>query len=303
MKKCKKMSRKMAKLAIFEIFLGKRNRGPLDLEDRFLWTWRTSTLDDNYSTYIRRMMRSTLPDTYESQVRNLQSSPKFERLPSGAWSPKTFPGYTVITPPGAEEDPANAALYGNVAKYQQQLVNSLGQELFIPVPLESLHLTIADLIWSDSFTHAAAMDSNFEEKLRSSIEASFEHNAQTRPHQPIGFRVVGLMVMTRALALSLVATDEAGYNQMLELRRSIYQSPLLMSIGIEQQYHFTPHITLGYFGDLAAVDRSALATKIDELNQPWVGTEETFWAKQAELRQFPHMNSYVRSSDWPSFIF
>ncbi len=259
-------------------------------------------MDDTYSTYIRRMMRSTLPDTYESQVRNLQSSPKFERLPSGAWSPKEFPGYTVVTPPGAE-DPANSPLYGHVAEYQQQLVQSLGPSLFIPVPPESFHLTIADLIWSDSFTHAMKTDSGFEEKLRSSIEASFEQNRQISLDQPIGFRVVGLMVMTRALALALVATDEAGYNQMLELRRSIYQSPLLMSIGIEQQYHFTPHITLGYFGELSEVDRSALATKIDELNQPWVGTEETFWAKKAELRQFPHMNSYVRSSDWPSFTF
>jgi hypothetical protein len=259
-------------------------------------------LDDNYSTYIRRMMRSTLPDTYESQVRNLQSSPKFERLPSGSWSPKPFPGYTVVTPPGAE-DPANSPLYGHVAEYQQQLIQVLGSSLFIPVPSESFHLTIADLIWSDSFTHAMATDPSFEEKLRSSIEASFEHNRQARLDQPIGFRVVGLMVMTRSLALALVATDEAGYNQMLELRRSIYQSPLLMSIGIEQQYHFTPHITLGYFGDLAAVDRSALATKIDELNQPWVGTEETFWAKQAELRRFPDMTQYTRSSDWPSFIF
>jgi Domain of unknown function (DUF1868) len=259
-------------------------------------------LDDNYSTYIRRMMRSTLPDTYESQVRNLQSSPKFERLPSGAWSPKSFPGYTVVTPPGAE-DPANSSLYGHMSDYQQQLVQSLGQSLFIPVPSESFHLTIADLIWSDSFTHATKTDPGFEEKLRSSIEASFEQNRQVRLDQPIGFRVAGLMVMTRALALALVATDEAGYNQMLELRRSIYQSPLLMSIGIEQQYHFTPHITLGYFGDLSAVDRSALATKIDELNQPWVGTEETFWAKKAELRQFPNMNNYVRSSDWPSFTF
>jgi hypothetical protein len=260
-------------------------------------------LDDNYPAYIRRMMRSTLPDTYESQVRHVQSSPKFERLASGTWSPNPFPGYTVVTPPGQQEDLANGAFYGHLAEYQQQLVQSLGQELFIPVPSESFHLTIADLIWSDGFIHATTSDPGFEEKLRSSIAASFEQNSHLRLEQPIGLKAVGLMVMTRALAIALVATDETGYNQMLELRRSIYQSPLLMSIGIEQQYHFTPHITLGYFGDLSTVDRSALAVKMDELNQPWVGTEETFWVKKAELRHFPDMTKYTRSEDWPSFLF
>lgn len=259
-------------------------------------------MDDNYPAYIRRMMRSTLPDTYDAQIRHVQSSSKFERLTSGAWSATPFPGYTVVTPP-AEEDPANGPLYGRIETYQQQLVQALGSSLLIPVPPGSFHLTIADLIWSDAYLHAKASDPDFEEKLRSSIATSFEQSSHLRLDQPIGFRIVGLMVMTRAVVLALAATDETGYNQMLELRRSIYQSPDLMAIGIEQQYHFTPHITLGYFGDLSAVDRSALATQIDTLNQPWVGTEETFWVKQAELRQFPDMTRYSRSEDWPSFLF
>jgi hypothetical protein len=263
--------------------------------------WRTSTLDDNYPAYIRRMMRSTLPETYESQVQHLQSSPKFERLENEQWSPRSFPGYTVVTPPG--NDPSNGPLYAQVAAQQQKLLESLGTDLFIPIPPDSFHLTIADLIWSDGFIHATTTDPEFEEKLRSSIATSFEQSSHLKQNQPIRFKVAGLMVMTRALALALVATDEAGYNQMLELRRSIYQSPLLMSIGIEQQYHFTPHITLGYFGDLSEVDRSALAQKIDQLNQPWLDAEETFWVKQAELRRFPDMTRYERSSDWPSFVF
>lgn len=259
-------------------------------------------MDDNYSAYLRRIMRSTLPDTYESQVRNVQSSGKFEQTDSGTWMPTAFPGYTIVTPTG-REDSANESLYERLASFQQQLLGALSSQIFIPVPPSSFHLTVADLIWSDAFDDALKADPDFEQKLCLSVKESFEQSSHLRTSQPISFRVVGLMVMTRSLTLALAATDEAGYNQILELRRSIYQSPRLMSIGIEQQYHFTPHITLGYFGDLSAIDRSALAIQIDELNQPWLGSEETFSLKTAQLRQFPDMSSYKRSDDWASFTF
>jgi len=57
------------------------------------------------------------------------------------------------------------------------------------------------------------------------------------------------MVMTRSVGVCLAPTDENSYKQILEFRRSIYQNPDLIALGIEQQYHFTAHITLAYFGD------------------------------------------------------
>ncbi|MEB3292049.1 MAG: DUF1868 domain-containing protein [Synechococcales bacterium] len=259
-------------------------------------------MDQNYQTYLNRIMRTTLPETYQSQVQYIHESPKFLRSDSGDWQPADFPGYTIITPPGSI-DKANQSLYQELATYQQTLLTQLGTELFIPVPAESFHLTIADLIWESSYRHAADQ-SNFEHQLQTGIAQSFQQSAHLHTGQPIPFRVVGLMVMTRALGVALAATDEGGYNQIVELRRSIYQNSDLIAIGIEQQYHFTPHITLGYFGSLVGCDLTQLGEKFDQLNQPWLESQhQPFWVKQAELRKFPDMTRYDREEIYPIFEF
>jgi 2'-5' RNA ligase len=258
-------------------------------------------LDDNYQAYLNRMMRATLPEAYQAQVNHIQESSKFSR-DGETWVASQFPGYTVVTPPGSQ-DGANAGLYDFLTQYQAQVTATLGTDLFIPIPRETFHLTIADLIWDRAYAHAVEADSNFDEKLQASIAESFQQSAHLRSQQPIPFRAAGLMVMTRALSISLAATDETSYQQIIDFRRSVYQNPHLMSIGIEQQYHFTPHITLGYFGSLTGVDRVALAQTIDQLNQPWLETEKTFWVKEAQLRRFSDMEHYDREATWATFEF
>jgi hypothetical protein len=259
-------------------------------------------LDENYQIYLNRILRNTLPDTYKAQVQHIQSSPKFRRTPDGDWQANDFPGYTVITPPG-QEDGKNAELHHDLATYQQQITAKLGADAFIPIPTASFHLTLADVIWDSAYRHASE-DPAFDSKLRQQISQSFQQCEPFSIGQPIRFQAIGLMVMTRAVAVALAATDEAGYYNILNLRRSIYQNSGLMEIGIEQQYYFTPHVTLGYFGDLTNVDRDGLSQQLDELNQPWIGSnQKEFWVEQAELRKFSNMSTYVREADWPIFKF
>lgn len=258
-------------------------------------------MDDTYQAYLNRMVRATLPDAHLMQVSNVQESPKFSRT-GEAWVPSSFPGHTVITPPG-RADTANEGVYKFLAQYQSELAAKLGEDLFIPIPKDSFHLTLADLIWDSAYEHAVKTEPSFDHKLQAGIAGSFQQSSHLRSRTPIPFRLAGLMVMTRALAVSLVATDETGYRQVLEMRRSIYQNPDLISIGIEQQYHFTPHITLGYFGSLKGVDRAVLTQTIDDLNQPWLMTDLTFWLKEAQLRKFPNMVTYDREADWATFEF
>ena len=258
-------------------------------------------MDDTYQAYLNRMMRATLPDAHLMQVSHVQESPKFSRT-EGAWVPSSFPGHAVITPPGGT-DVANEGVYEFLAQYQSELAAKLGEDLFIPLPKDSFHLTLADLIWDSAYEHAVEADPGFDGKLQAGIAGSFGQSSHLQSREPIPFRLAGLMVMTRALAVSLVATDETGYRKILEMRRSVYQNPDLVSIGIEQQYHFTPHITLGYFGSLKGVDRTALTQTINELNQPWLMTDRTFWLKEAQLRKFPNMVTYDREADWATFEF
>lgn len=261
-------------------------------------------MDENYQTFLNRVMRLTLPDTYKSQVQHIQESPKFQFSPNQGWQPSAFPGYTVITPPGWE-DAKNLTLYEHLKTYQTQIAKTLGDDLFVPIPPESFHVTIADLIWDSAYRHVNEAP-GFEERLRDRVASSFRQCQGISLNQPIRFQVVGLMVMTRAIAACLATVDELAYNRILELRRSLYQNPDLIEIGIEQQYYFTPHITLGYFGKLPEdLDRASLSQTFDDFNRDWLEAhrDNEFWVHRAELRKFENMVSYERESDWATFQF
>ena len=109
-------------------------------------------MDESYHTYLNRVAKMTLPATYESQVKNIQESPKF-RLTDGTRQPVAFPGYSAITPPGAE-DPANSAVFKDLAACQQQLLAKLEADLLVLVDPASFHFTLADLIWDSAYRMA-----------------------------------------------------------------------------------------------------------------------------------------------------
>ncbi|WP_204368532.1 hypothetical protein [Neosynechococcus sphagnicola] len=122
--------------------------------------------------------------------------------------------------------------------------------------------------------------------------------------QPLGMQVLGLILMPRALAVCLVPTDEDAYTRMTKLRRSLYQDPGLMALGIEQQYGFTAHITLGYFVDISPdFDRFQFCDLLETLNQQWLDAPQVLAVHRAELRRFEDMTNYHRQPDWPVLEF
>jgi hypothetical protein len=260
-------------------------------------------LDENYQTYLNRVMRLTLPETYRSQGQNIQESPKFHRDPAGTWQANAFPGYSVITPP-CEEDRQNTAVYQALTTFQTAIAQHLGADLFIPLPAASLHLTLADLIWDSAYQHAKNENPEFDQQLQVCLAQSLKVSEPLAHAQPISLEILGLVVMPRAIAVCLAPKDETSYGRILKLRRAIYQNPDVIAIGIEQQYYFTPHITLGYFGSLAGVDREALPQTFDQLNQTWISHNAPHFSVQcAELRKFDNMTAYYRQPDWATFQF
>lgn len=247
----------------------------------------------------------TLPDAYKSQLQHIQSSPKYEQNSEVGFQPVPFPGYSVITPPWADE-PHNTAFYEQVQHCQQQLVEQLPAGLVVPVPPESFHMTLADLIWDSAYRHASK-DEAFDAQLRERIAESFARcQSIVQGADPISWQVIGLSVRTRAIALCLAPKAERAYLRVVELRRSIYQNMGLMALGIEQQYHFTGHITLGYFGDTSAnIDAESFSTLLTNLNQPWLEEDiaHEINVRRAELRKFDDMIHYYRKADWPILDF
>jgi hypothetical protein len=261
-------------------------------------------LDDNFQTYLNRVARMTLPEAYLSQVQHIQESSKFQQS-SGYRQAAPFPGYTLITPPAAEAS-ENSNFYSKLEIYQQELLQlPVNSDLIVPVPPASFHLTLADLIWDSAFRDACDKNPQFEPELRSCFAAIFAKYQQsiTKDHQPIYWQVLGLIVMPRAIGVCLIPRNERCYEQVIKLRRTVYQNPELIALGIEQNYHFTAHITLGYFGTIASdLDRTKLSTLLSQLSQQWQLNSQEFLINCVELRKFDDMTSYYRQPDWPSLV-
>jgi hypothetical protein len=258
-------------------------------------------LDDTYQIYVNRVVRATLPETYQSQVQYIQSSPKFMHQADGTITPTPFPGYAVITPPWAEDD-RNGAVYEHLQQYQQQILERLEPNLLIPVPAQSFHFTLADLIWANAFRHACEDDPDFEHKLHDRVAESFEKSQPLVQYgQAVRWQIIGLFLRTRALGVCVVPRDEASYNRVVTLRRTLYQNSDLIALGVEQQYNFTAHITLGYFSEVSATaDRDRLSETLIDLNNHWLESEQAhdIWVHHAELRKFDDMTHYYREPSW-----
>lgn len=263
-------------------------------------------MDETYQLYLNRIVRMTLPQAYQNQVQHIQESTKFYHPPVGSSQVLPFPGYTIITPPQVD-NPTNNQFYQDLYSYQRQLLElPLDVDLITPLPLESFHLTLADLIWDSAYKNACDRHPNYESDLQSCVSKIFQqyHHQYPQLKTPIRWSFAGLIVMSRAVGIALVPKDSSDYEQIINLRRLIYQDPQLIGLGIEQHYHFTAHITLGYFRTIPPnLERDRLVYFLDALNQDWLGKTPDFIVNKAELRKFDDMNSFYRQPDWPAIDF
>jgi hypothetical protein len=253
-------------------------------------------MDDNYHSYLNRVAKLTLPDTYASQATNLQESPKF-LLQGQQRVPASFPGYSIITPT-ANSDGDNRSLYENLQHCQQTIAKHTPTDFVAMVSPDSFHLTVADLVWDNSYHALADSDPSFEEKLRTQIATGMESYQSTA--KPVQWQIMGLMLRPRAIAVSLVPRNEESYDRIIAFRRSVYQNPGLMSLGVEQQYHFTAHITIAYFGNIQQdFDQPAFCDLLQDINMQWIDAPQEMQISALELRKFTDMNHYQREPQWP----
>ena len=256
-------------------------------------------MDDNYQAYVNRVAQMSLPPNYQQQLQNIQSSAKFTN-----GKPVSFPGYSVITPTW-EDETHNEEFYQQLESSQEQLSQKLDSKFFIPVPPSSFHLTIADLIWEQAYLNAVAENSDFDPQLLEKIKAIFQQYQQSLAvNNPLELELLGLSIFPRAIVVCLVPTETA-YEQIVELRREVYQNQDIINLGVEQQYHFTAHISLGYFGEISPdLARDRLQSVLSSINERWLENQPPmFTIHQVEIRKFEDMMSYKRQVDWPVIKF
>jgi hypothetical protein len=242
---------------------------------------------------------------YQSQWNHIQPSPKFEVVADGTVQPVVFPGYSLITPPGTE-DPLNAGFFSQLEEIQRHLWDSaqgLPDGLAVALPARTFHLTIADLIWEANYRQQIQTTPDYEVRLQNTIADIFSQQPNTG--KPIGLRVLGFIVMTRAIAVCLAPNTEADYQQILNLRRSLYQNSSLLALGMDQKYNFTGHITLGYFTQPEGRSRDAaqFSQYLDRLNDTFLDDFLEFQLQTVELRKFENMTQFYRQPSWPTWSF
>ncbi|MBO9997402.1 MAG: DUF1868 domain-containing protein [Cyanobacteria bacterium SID2] len=257
-------------------------------------------MDDTYQVYLDRITRLIQTNTHATTLQHVLESPKFAPHPDGGRQAKPFPGYSIITPPWCD-DSTNGEFYQAVRTCQENLTAHLDPNVFAPVPPDSFHVTLADLIWENTYRDAVATIPDFDERLRQCIANIFQ---DTQTHlsgaHPVRWKLVGIAVMTRAIAACLVPLDEASYDRVVRLRRAIYQNSELIRLGIEQQYYLTAHVTLGYFGNVSGnFDRASLSESLTESAEAAFQNAPPFRVSRAELRKFEDMTRYDRENNFP----
>jgi len=253
-------------------------------------------VDDTYQGYINRVAPQTLAIAYEQQLVNAQGSPKFDQ-----GKPVAFPGFSLVTPIAAD-DLFNQDFYGHLTTVQGQVQEILGESL-VAVPPASLHLTVADLIWDGPYQSLRRQNPDFEKQLCSCLQHSFaDHQHHSGQYQGCQWQVLGLLVLPRSLGVALVPQREADYDPVIKLRRSIFQNSTLIGLGIEQQYRYTAHITLGYFD--SAIEKLTNPIQVSEqlaaVNDRWIGHEpQILDIHSIELRYFSDMTQFTRQPHYP----
>ena len=256
-------------------------------------------MDDSYQAYLERLSTMVQLDSYHSTLQYLRKSPKFARTADGVVRAVSFPGYTLISPTN-EDDAVNTDAYAAIQAASDALVAQLPEGLLIGLPPASYHMTIADLIW-DSGYRDHSLDPAYDQKLRDRLDVLFKDiTPQVIGPTCVTWKVLGFVVMPRAIGVCLIPSDEASYRRTVRVRRSIYQDSAMMGLGIDQQYHFTAHVTLGYFGDIPSdLDRAAIAQTLVAVNQQFMQKTVTLSLDRAELRRFEDMTRYTREAEWP----
>jgi len=262
-------------------------------------------LDEAYQSYVEQVARLTQPTLYPTQLKHIQESPKFQQDEQGKVQPQSFPGYSVVTPP-YEDDTTNQPFYEHLAQTQQRLLKQLPQNWILPVPPKSFHLTLADLIWGDDFQAIIETNPQFESQLKYQITTSFqEYQKHHDTSYPLKWQLLGLIIRPRAIVVALLPKDETAYQQVIQLRRAIYQNQGLLSLGLEQHYYFLAHITLGYFGRVPGEsEQDEICRTLTAINDQWLEADpKILTIDRAELRRFSDMTSFTRESDFPVIKF
>lgn len=197
------------------------------------------------------------------------------------WTPVPHRGLTVL----AEPYPIAGEPADRLQALQAELSEIAG---FAPVPAETLHMTIADLLSGEAY-------GMFIESGRSNEDVAERYASVIAPAPPdgpgassVGF-IAGLGLFPGAsVVIAPVRIPKRLYESIIRMRAAIYGDAAFGEWGVQHTFPFMGHVTLGY---LERVPPAGLARVIHRVRQAQeLGI--TFEIRGARVYSFPHMSAF-----------
>lgn len=258
--------------------------------------------DENFEEYRTRIAQSITDADIDNKVLGLKPAGKFRRNAAGIYRPEPYPGYTIITPPFLEET-ENIRTYARLADVQRELLQLVDESIYVPVPVSSFHITIADLISGSGYENKV-QNSGYEIALRDSVLRVCYRAVDQIHGCPPSMRICGLTLFPSVIIAIVSIEDEPGYGRLLRLRELIYDDTDLKHLGVSKQFSFTGHVTLAYVEEIPTENSlKKLAQAIKQLNQDFFDKPLPLKIGTAELRKFEDMSRYYRTAGWANFRF
>ncbi len=264
-----------------------------------------STIKDysfhNYSDKIYQLLRE---EEIFARVEKLQIARRFCLTCATALP---LPGYTIITlPRGEEENKTNLEAYNALLEVRKQLFNNTDYaQKCVPVPDNSLHMTLADLVSQQTYV-LNVKEPNRGNELIKEVKNIFDDFTSKGPRSVPQMTVKGLSLVPQS-PVCLVAIvgprTPKDYTTLMELRYFIYdKSPILMDMGVKRHFPYVFHITLAYIEEFLSQDEcNHLKDKILEVNTTVFDSDKdiVFNILSAEFRKFDDVSRFDRDTDTP----
>ncbi len=234
--------------------------------------------DGSYDEYIERVQQKADEDLRRLEWRRpgkyALTESSSERL---HFKPVPYPGCTVLAIPYPCRDLAY------MADLQGKLVEA--SEEFAPVPVDTFHMTIADLVAGEKYESLGARRRNQLLARASELAASWNCGTLIRA------RICGLSAFPGVVVALVDFESASDYQKVIQLRSAIYGDGQLREFGVTREFPFVGHVTLGYV-ESAAANRVAEVTGnlrpvLDVLH---------FEIRGARAFTFPNMSSYSTAS-------
>ncbi len=238
--------------------------------------------------------RKSLVASVGESLETLSSKPAGKyQLPSPTTKerkPVDCPGITLLAEPIRAKDPCNPyAIEGFIAKNLEKLQDKIKGETsrFVPVPPETLHLTVADLLWEERYE--VLINSQGSEIQKTPLFQEIDRLLKRLggSSTSLSATIVGVGGFP-GVVVALVDFESSDYDRIKSCRDEIYSNFVLANYGVFREYPFLGHVTLGY---IEAVPPYRLDSVLNEIRL----TNPFGWTFQFEtvgIYQFENMSAY-----------